>query len=754
MLYLTLFGSWIVALLVVLWAGWGLTQLLAPPALRPVQPLLMPFFGYALVSLSSYYLLWIGIALDSGRWIVLALASLINALAWWTRGRRTREPQDWAAVGLAAGLGLAAGIVAVLPLFFHGLLGPIGDSWDVEFYLPLATYLRQFAYADLGAALPNPLVPTIQVDPTYARAIGFAYFHGIVDSFGGWDALRTFAPLLGWMRGLGAVAVFLLARYGLQLSRTSAGLAAALVALNELLLWVQYTGFAMHTASMALVPITLLLTILALRDLQLRTTLAAAGLLAGLAANYHPALLGYGALAAGAGLWYLLRSERRLAVLGHGLGLLLIAGSLTFLIHLRAERAFFKVYEQGAAALGTPDYIGLPTLLGLTPLASAALPAPPPWGRTVASIWPGVIWATYGLALLLSVVWLLRGQGERGLAATMLLLAAIYAFGLRKVVGYPYGHMKGLSFISFLPLTVIGGALASLAWKTAGARRSPLSMLQMLAGGLLLVVVGATAWSSFNLVRREPTLYGRERLRLLELTAIVPAGAPVFVSGAEELRGPTMGLAAYALRHNPLIGRTATGYTVYDRLPEGVIAPYGLLGPNDDPTAWGFASTPLWRSPIAALYPAPDQRLAHLHGQPAAYTAPYPGALHGNTALELALLGGGRYRTLDQPLELAIGADTLTVGAPPPESAPATRVVRLQVGALRDASLQITGAGISQTSILTPGMTVVETPPFTAPTVLHIHSDQPVILRWAELYPAATPAPIQPATLLVGTSVT
>ena len=146
MLYLTLFGSWFVALLLLLWAGWGLAQLLTPPDLHAVQPLLMPFFGYALVSLSAYYLLWIGIALDSGRWIVLALAGGINGLAWRTRGRRTRVQPDRAALGVAAALGLGAGIVAVLPLFFHGLLAPIGASWDVEFYLPLATYLRQFKW--------------------------------------------------------------------------------------------------------------------------------------------------------------------------------------------------------------------------------------------------------------------------------------------------------------------------------------------------------------------------------------------------------------------------------------------------------------------------------------------------------------------------------------------------------------------------------------------------------------------------------
>src|SRR6185369_2432425 len=167
---------------------------------------------------------------------------------------------------LCAGLGLIAGLIAVLPLLAHGILAPIGNSWDVEFYLPLATYLRDYSYAQLGQAPANPLVMAIQTDPTYARAIGFAYFQGVVDSLGGWDALRTFAPLLGLMRLLAAPAVYLFARYGLRIGRFGAGLAALLVSLNELLLWVDYTGYAMHTSSMPLLPIALLALLLALRE--------------------------------------------------------------------------------------------------------------------------------------------------------------------------------------------------------------------------------------------------------------------------------------------------------------------------------------------------------------------------------------------------------------------------------------------------------------------------------------------------------
>ena len=783
---LSIMTIWLVALGLLWWTGWGLGALLTPRLLRPVQPLLVPFFGYAFTTIAAYYALWLGLALDTARWIILALAAAINVFAWTRRRNATPIRIRWREVGLASGLGLFAGLVAVLPLLFHGLLAPIGSSWDVEFYLPLATYLRELPYARLGEALPNPLLTTIQVDPTYARAIGFSYFQAMVDSFGGWDAVRTFAPLLGWMRGLAAPAVFLFARYGLQTSRPSATLATMLVALNEVLLWVQYTGFAMHTSSMPLVPITLLLTIVALRELHWRSTAAAALLLAGLAANYHPALLGYGALAAGAGLWYVGRGGRRGAVVLHGVALLASAVAASFLVHLRAKRAFFGVYEQGAAPLGTPDFISFRTLLGLTPLARAEAPAPPPWGAAIASVWPSVIWLVYAGALLAGAWWVWRGRGERGLALTMLALAGIYALGLRYVVGYPYGHMKGLSFISFLPLSIIAAGLGEAGWAqnrnqksgignresgsgnqelesgnqealygVASVPAAPTSIriAQAFGASLLLLVVGATAWSSVDLVRREPTLYGRDRLQLLELSQHIPPGAPVLVSGVAGMRGPTVGLVAYALRDHRLIGNTAAGYAVYNALSEGQIAPYAVLGADEDPTNWGYIEPALWRNSIAALYAAPPGRIAHLAGQLAVYEPMTDRAMRHPTALDVLRFSIAPYRTLAQPLDIAVSAAELTTGTLA-GSAAVSRTLLIEVGAFDRATLTITGGGVDQTWPITPGMTLVRTAPIAAPAIVRLQSDQPVVVRWIELYPTDAAPPPLPNTVLIGATTT
>ncbi len=746
---ITILKIWAVGLALLVYGGWGLAHWLTPPSLRSVRPLLVPFFGYALLIIPAYYLLWLGVPLDRGRWLIAGLATLLNAAALWRRRGAARAALAWDELGLAAGVALVAGLVAVAPLLAHGQLAPIGDSWDVEFYLPLAEYLRHYGYAQLGQAPANPLVLAIQADPTYARAMGFSYFQALVDGVRDWPALGTFAPLLGLMRLLAAVAVWLFARHGLRTGRWAATAAALLVAGNELLLWIEYTGFGMHTASMALVPMSVLLLLLALRELRWPTTAAAALVLAALATTYHPGLLGFGALAGGAGLWHLARGPRRGAVLAHGLAVAGGAGALTFLVQLRAERAFFQVYAQGAVTMGVEDYIGPPTWLGLRSLALQGAAAPPPWGAAMAGLWPGLAGLAVAIVAALALLWLVRGRGERGLALAMGATALLYALGLRQLSDF-YGYMKGLSFVAFAALVVAAAGLETVA--AHGRWRWPRLGLALGAAAVVLLVTGATAWNSYALVRGGPALYDRERLRRLELPALVPPGAPVFVSGAEELRGPTMGLAAYALHDHPLLGRTATGYVVFEQLRPGDAAPFGLLGPHDDPAAWGFAPTPLWRSALAALYAAPAGRLAHLHGQAAAYTADYPTALHRTTALELAQLGQGAFTDLQRPLDLAVGAAQLTLGTTA-DGPSAARTVVLQIGATAAATLQVTG-GLQRTVALTPGLNLVTLPALPVPATLRLQSDRPALLRWAELYADAAPAAPPSAVITVQTMPT
>ena len=738
---LTILKVWFVALAWLAVTGYGLARIWTPSTLRPVRPLLVPFFGYALTVLTAYYALWLGVALDTARWVILALAVVFALWSWRPKQRDAEPPLRWGEIGLVCGLALIAGVIAVLPTLSHGVLAPIGASWDVEFYIPLATYLRRYTYASIVNAPANPMIDAVRADPTLSRAIGFSYLHAIVDSWRDWDALRTFAPLTGLMRLLAAPAVYVFARYGLRLGVWGAALATLLVACNELLLWVQYDGLAMHTSSMALVPIALAFTIVALRELRWRATGAAALMLAALAASYHPGLLGYGALALGAGIYFVLFDARRKQVLVHGISLLAGAAALTWLVHLRAPAAFFGVYETGAAALGTPGFITLRTLLGLTPLASAEHIAAPPWGASVAEVWPAVVWIAYGAALGAGLLWLLAGRGARGLGLAMLCTTALYALGLRYVVGYPYGHMKGLSFVSFALLCMVAGGIERLG-QLHFARPARMALAGT-AAALLVVVAGASAWDSYSLVRGDTIVYGREDLALLDLPNAIPEGAPVLVVGDGNLRGPNAALLAHALREHPLLGRLTTGYVVYNRLAEGQIAPYAVFSPGADPTAWGYDSEPLWRSDAAILYAAPAERLAHLNGQLGGYTAKQPKALQGASALPLALLNHGAYRSLREPLELAVSAENISTQAPPSGEA-APRRLLLSLAVAEPSTVQIEAGDVSQTVELAAGLHQVPVE-VSAPAAVRLSSDGDAVLRWAELYPPHAPDRPAPA---------
>ena len=425
----------------------------------------------------------------------------------------------------------------------------------------------------------------------------------------------------------------------------------------------------------------------------------------------------------------------------HGISLLAGAAALTWLVHLRAPVAFFGVYETGAAALGTPGFITLRTLLGLTPLASAERIAAPPWGAAVAEVWPAIVWIAYAVALGAGLLWLLAGRGARGLGLAMLCTTALYALGLRYVVGYPYGHMKGLSFVSFALLCMVAGGIERLG-QLRFARPARMALAGT-AAALLVVVAGASAWDSYSLVRGDTIVYGREDLALLDLPNAIPEGAPVLVVGDSNLRGPNAALLAHALREHPLLGRLTTGYVVYNRLAEGQIAPYAVFSPGADPTAWGYDPEPLWRSDAAILYAAPAERLAHLNGQLGGYTAEQPKALQGASALPLALLNHGAYRSLREPLELAVSAENISTQAPPSGEA-APRRLLLSLAVAEPSTVQIEAGDVSQTVELAAGLHEVPVE-VSAPAAVRLSSDGDAVLRWAELYPPHAPDRPAPA---------
>ncbi|HEY0605236.1 MAG TPA: hypothetical protein VGD58_20115, partial [Herpetosiphonaceae bacterium] len=497
-------GVWLAGVALLCIAGYGIGRWLTPSALKPYELLLTPLWGYGLLVLIAYYGLNTFLSLTGALALTLVVAIGLGVWRWVRPGADGRLPRvPLAELLIVAALGLIAAGLGVVPLLRAGYLLPIGHGWDIEFYLPLAAYLQDYTYATLDQAPAAPLLNVILAQPTSVRAIGFSYLHGVVDLIGRWSPVGTFPLLLALLRGLAIAPVYLLLRVGLRASVLGSALGALLVAGNELLLWISFNNFAMHVSSMPLVPLATLLTLLALAPGQAEALPsdwrsfwrgrghALAGAVAAttmITLSYHPALLAYGALAGGLGMWALITQRDRLAVVLRGLTIIVGCLVLGGLAHWRAPVAFFDVYRVQTPSIGGERFARLTELFGVETFHHLSIAVDGPAWTTAAS------WIALGVLLLGLVVALWRGAAWRGPALGMLVFALLYALGLRFVIAFPYGFYKGVSYLNFLPLGVAGVGLGSfLASQPTSA--SSLRWLRLAAGSALAILtLGMTGW--------------------------------------------------------------------------------------------------------------------------------------------------------------------------------------------------------------------------------------------------------------------
>lgn len=761
---LSILAVWAVALGLLLVAGYGVGLWLTPPQLRPYELWLTPLWGYGLLILIAYYGLVTILTLQTALVVALIVALL---LALWRAsgrmpgagGRVPRAPV--AETGLVVALGLVAGGLGVVPLLRAGYLLPIGHGWDIEFYLPLAAYLRDYTYAGLQHAPAAPLLNVILAEPTSVRAIGFSYLHGMVDLLGGWSPVGTFPILLALLRAISVAPVYLLLRIGLRARPAGAALGALLVAANELLLWISYNNFAMHVSSMPLLPLAVLLTLLALNPADKaessRFHPALPGAVAAttiLTLSYHPALLAYGALAAGLGVWALLHNSDRLATFGRGLAIIVGCLGLGWLAHWRAPRAFFDVYAVQTPSIGGERFARLTELAGVETFHHLGLALDQPDWLTV-----GGWLALAGLALgIAAAVW--RAAVWRGPALALLGFALLYALGLRYVIAFPYGFYKGVSYLSFVALGIAGVGLAELC---AGARVQPIVGRRLLAASgaaLTLLVVGLTAWSSARLLAtyRAPVLASGEVAALASALGTLPQAGTVELVDHPELRGPALGIVSMGLHGHPWIGRGQTGFSVFNQSAPGSGAAYALMHVSEDPRAWGFATEDVVaRGGSMVLYRAPDRAQAFLSGTAAAYTRARGSLRQRLNSLEVQNLTHGDYQTArpDAPLALYMGAQQLSWT---PRDAPlrAPGVVTLDVASPAAQRVTLSWEATSQSYDLPRGVSRISTPPLAGGTVTLAPDAAPLVVRSAQLFEPATQPGVLPLadTLAVATTTT
>ncbi len=257
---LTLIMPPLVALALCLHLGYACSKVALPPELRPFAPLLAPLAGCALFLVCAAALTTLT-ALTPAQ-IAIGMAALAAPTNVWAflhdRRPRTKnqeprtknqaqKPTTSSILHPLVVCALFAALVltlAILPPLRWGTSTPIGSNWDAaEFYVPLGRALQLRSQRELTELPRNPLVHIFSIPPVSGRIHAFSYLHAAVSTITGVEPLRSYAPIMAFVLALQPLAVYPLACV-LGLRRGAALLAAGLVALAWLPLWVAYNNFS------------------------------------------------------------------------------------------------------------------------------------------------------------------------------------------------------------------------------------------------------------------------------------------------------------------------------------------------------------------------------------------------------------------------------------------------------------------------------------------------------------------------------
>ncbi len=723
--------------------GIGLARLLLPPRLHQHELTLAPLFGLALLALVGYYGANAGLSMRQLLPVVLLLALLLLVAALYQTHRSGRRwlpplPPTRETIPLLLLL-LATWLINIAPVLRYGTLIPIGDNWDVEFYLPLTDYLKEYSYANLEAAPANPLRDLLLTPRLSARAMGATYAQALADLLLYRDAWDTWAPMLALLRVLTLAGLYALLREGLGVGVRGALAGVALAGLNSLLLWTTYNSFGMGLGGLALLPAALLCLLLALEEPRPGpTTIAAALLLGGLTCTYWPMLMAYGA--AGLGIGGALLWERRRSgwggVVGRGV-LVLVGGALAgALVHMRAGDAFLGVFTMQTPSMGVSEFISPAVVAGSAAYSHRE-------GFTGGPVLLG--WAGLAAALLLLVGGVWWGARRRSIAIGLGLCVLAYLLGLRVVVGFPYGFLRGASYVNTLLLGMAGAGLVagrSAETPPPPARRwLPKAALALFI--LLLGSSGVASYATYRVYAERPGVFGLETVGMRSAVAQMEQPGPVFISSSPALRGPYTGAWAYTLRQRELLGMMATGYQTLVNTQPGVAPAYGILHRDEDPRTHGFdPAALLWQDDRAALYHAPAGRLSWLNGRASAYTE--GDLLRNDTTYSRAYIGTGDYLEADpdKPLELFASANEIFVIPLPGDATPSRRSVGLALASFTPQPVTLQLNDDRRTLDIPMGATFYQTGPLTTPLRLTLQAEEaPLLLRWASLDEASAPAP-------------
>ncbi len=237
-------------MLLLCWLGFGVGDLLLPPAWKRYELALMPLVGAVVFVPTAYYLNHLLDMRTATALVILVPTPLVLRRLLGASG--TEHWRRELAVPVGAALGLVA--MALLPHLVQGSLALLALNNDEETYFYPAQYLLSYP---LGKA------PTEFVAPTFAQSFdyfvtegcGFQYLLAATSAVSALDTFSAYLPVAYALLGMGAVAWYLFFRTVLGLPSRAAGAAVTLYAIHGLPLWFASYGYARQTAWMALTPL-------------------------------------------------------------------------------------------------------------------------------------------------------------------------------------------------------------------------------------------------------------------------------------------------------------------------------------------------------------------------------------------------------------------------------------------------------------------------------------------------------------------
>jgi hypothetical protein len=315
----------VVTLATLTFLGYGLTRLLMPRSLSPEGLLWTPFVGFTLASIVYHALNIAYLDVRQATAVLFAIAAVFGGVAL-IRGRHIAAPS----APIFGGLMLVSVLVlfaSLAPLAAIGHLTAISMNHDlIDIYDAAAAYVIDHPVASiLSESQPNPLATLVAGPIVLSNGWGLTYVHALASILTNRSTIETQTPVFSVTHALIVPAVYVLLRRAAIFPSWLALAASAALGVHGMLLSVLLIGLGNHTVMLALLPLLLVATFIAIDERSAQSVALAGLMVANIPLTYWVAFAFYlppvvvyallGPTSPFAAHWPRLASSRRTAII-------------------------------------------------------------------------------------------------------------------------------------------------------------------------------------------------------------------------------------------------------------------------------------------------------------------------------------------------------------------------------------------------------------------------------------------------------